>query len=162
MKTIIGLDGVEKEVADSVPVKTVNGKHYELSQSDLDEINVKESKALSDKLRDLPNQLRKEEEKKIVNIDGVEERGDEHTLNALSKTVQFLTILGPAAPTVINWSAINGFHSLSPDQIKNLGIQLGLRHQKGFSARKILQEEIQNGTITTVESARTRFNQLMQ
>ena len=70
--------------------------------------------------------------------------------------------MGPAAPTVINWSAINGFHSLSPDQIKNLGIQLGLRHQKGFSARKILQEEIQNGTITTVESARTRFNQLMQ
>lgn len=161
MKTIIGLDGNPKEVSDDVPVKTVDGVHYELTASDQAEIDAREADALAFTLAALPGQLRRAIDGSIINVDGVEELGGSKTRNAIAETLQFIEALGANAPATVEWSAENGFHTLTVDQVRNLGIQIGLRRQKAFAAKKTLKEEIANGTITTVEAAKTRFSELM-
>ena len=135
---------------------------YVLSTEQVSQLNGYKATRLQKELQDLPNQLRKSIDEEDLTVGEIVVKGDATTRGAISETLQFINELGANAPATIDWNAENGFFSIDKATLANIGIEIGKHRQKSFTAKKTLKAEIEAGTITTVEAAKTRFAELME
>lgn len=107
----------------------------------------------------LIDDYRKEVGDGLVSFQGIPARGDKSTRSAIAETIQFWQELDPGqAPETIDWEGPEGFHEISLSTLIGLGKQIGVHRQKTFSVKKAVIDQINAGTITTIDEAKAAFD----
>ena len=109
------------------------------------------------------NNYRKEVGDGLVTFQGIPARGDKSTRSAIAETIQFWQELDPGqAPDTIDWEGPEEFHEISLSTLIGLGKQIGFHRQKTFTVKKAVIDQINAGTITTIEEAEDAFDAGME
>lgn len=125
-------------------------------------LDLELSKEWDDEAKDIIlfiDSYRKEVGDGLVTFQGIPARGDKSTRSAIAETIQFWQELDPGqAPETIDWEGPDDFHEISLSTLIGLGKQIGFHRQKTFTVKKAVIDQINAGTITTIEEAKAAFD----
>ena len=145
------------EVSIDTPVRTKDGIHYLLDAEDEVEQAQRATNALAEQLRALPKKLRIAVETEAHTVNGMDIVLDSKTETRLLSALTRMQVVGNTTTT---WKAENGFFTIGQEDIVAIGTVIGEKISKAFNAQRVLEQEIADGTITTVASAKIRFEEL--